>query len=85
MGVDRKRKNELKIFARGPLISNLNKINLVGLVAKLADGWKIKKCFFSLKYFSGKPDSVILVGFECPITPQNVIKIVGTSFEKMKI
>ena len=35
--------------------------------------------------FPGKADSVILLGFECTINPQNLIKIVGAIFEKIKI
>ena len=35
--------------------------------------------------FPGKADSAILLGFECIIIPQNLIKIVGAIFEKMKI
>ena len=37
-GRSKKKKNVLEIFARGPLISNLNKINQLVLVAKLGDG-----------------------------------------------
>ena len=50
-----------------------------------ADGQKIKNYFSSFRDFSGKADSVILLGFECTINPQNFMKIVGTIFEKMKI
>ena len=35
--------------------------------------------------FSGKADSVILLGFECTISPQNWIKIVWAIFEKFEI
>ena len=48
-----------------------------------------KKC---LKYifpvsgiFPGKADSVILLGFQCTINPQNLIKIVKAIFEKFEI
>ena len=36
-------------------------------------------------FFSGKADSVILLGFECTINTQNLIKIVWAIFEKIKI
>ena len=32
--------------------------------------------------FPGKADSTLLLGFECTINPQNLIKIVGAIFEK---
>ena len=33
----------------------------------------------------GKADSAILLGFECTINLQNLMKIIGAIFEKMKI
>ena len=46
---------------------------------------KIKKIYFFLASgsFPGKVDIVILLGFECTINPQNLIKIVGVIFEKI--
>ena len=35
--------------------------------------------------FPGKANIVILLCFECTINPQNLIKIVGAIFEKIKI
>ena len=35
--------------------------------------------------FSGKADSLILLGFECTINPQNLNKIVRAIFEKIEI
>ena len=35
--------------------------------------------------FFGKTDSIILLGFDCTINPQNLMKIVGAIFAKMKI
>ena len=35
--------------------------------------------------FPGKADSAIFLGFEYAINPQNLMKIVGAIFEKMKI
>ena len=48
-----------------------------GLGATLGDEYKIKNYFSSFRdFFPGKADSVILLGFECTIDPQNLIKIV---------
>ena len=59
---------------------------LVGLGATLGDGQKIKiAIFLVLGIFPGKADSIILLGFECTINSQNLIKIVGAIFEKIKI
>ena len=57
----------------------------VGLGVILADGQKIENYFSSFRDFPGKADSVILLGFECIINPQNLIKIIGAIFEKIKI
>ena len=57
----------------------------VVLGAILADGQKIKNYFSSFRDFSGKADSLILLGFECTINPQNLMKIVRAIFEKFKI
>ena len=57
----------------------------VGLRAILADGQKIKNYFSSLRDFPEKADSVILLGFEYTINPQNLIKIVRAIFEKFEI
>ena len=46
---------------------------------------KLKTIFLVSGIFSGKADSVILLGFECTINSQNLIKIVGAIFEKVKI
>ena len=46
---------------------------------------KLKTIFLVSRIFSGKADSIILLGFECTINPQNLIKIVGAIFEKIKI
>ena len=57
----------------------------VGLGVILADVQKIKNYLSSFRDFYGKTDSVILLGSECTINPQNLMKIVGAIFEKMKI
>ena len=46
---------------------------------------KFKTIFLVSGIFSGKADSAILLGFECSINPQNLIKIVGAIFEKIEI
>ena len=51
----------------------------------LGDRQKIKNYFSSFKDFPGKADSVIFLGFECAINPQNLIKIVRAIFEKFEI
>ena len=54
-----------------------------GLGAMLGDGQKIKNIFPVSGIFPGKFASIILLGFECTINPQNLIKIVGAIFEKI--
>ena len=56
-----------------------------GFGATLGDEQKIKTTFLVSGIFSGKADSVMLLGFECTINPQNLIKIVVAIFEKIKI
>ena len=46
---------------------------------------KLKIIFLVSWIFPGKADSVILLGFECSINPQNLMKIVGAIFEKIDI
>ena len=64
----------------------MNEIGHVGLGATLGDGQKIKNYFSVSGFFwGGEADSDILLGFKCTTSPQNLIKIVGAIFEKMKI
>ena len=56
----------------------------VGLGAILADGQKIKNYFSTFRDFPGKIYSVML-GFECIINPQRLMKFVGAILEKIKI
>ena len=58
---------------------------LVSLGSTLGEGQKIKKYFSTFRDFSGKTDSDILLGFECSINPQVLIKIVRAIFEKIEI
>ena len=44
-----------------------------------------KEYFSSFRDFPGKFASVTLLGFECTINPENLIKIVGVIFEKKEI
>ena len=46
---------------------------------------KLKTIYLVSGIFSGKTDSVILLGFECTINPQNLIKIVRAIFGKFEI
>ena len=55
----------------------------VGLGVTLRDRQKIKNYFSNLKDFPAKFASITLLGFECTINPQNLIKIVGAIFEKI--
>ena len=63
----------------------LYELPLIFRVAMLGNGQKIKNDFSSSRDFSGKADSIILLGFEYTINPENVVKIVGAIFEKIKI
>ena len=84
LGVDRNRKNERDI-CRGTLGIECERDRPVGLGTTLGEELKIKNNFSSFRDFSGKADSVILLGFEYTINPENLIKIVGAIFEKIKI
>ena len=83
--VDRKRKKRARDICKGTLDIEFERHWSVGLGATLGDGQKIKNYFSSSGIFPGKANSVILLGFECTINPQNLIKIVGAIFEKIKI
>ena len=45
----------------------------------------LKTIFLVSGIFTGKADSVILLGFECDINTQNLNKIVRAIFQKIKI
>ena len=83
--VDRKRQNELEIFARGTQISNLNEIGQLVQALRYATDRKLKYISLVSGIFPGKVDSVILMGVECTINPQNLIKIVAVIYEKIII
>ena len=55
------------------------------LGAVLGDGLKIKKQFFYFQGFFRGKQIVLLLGFKYTINPENLIKIVGAIFEKIKI
>ena len=82
--VDRKRKKRAGDICKGTLDIEFELDWSVGLDATLRERQKIKN-FSRYKDFSGKSDSAILLGYECTINPQNLMKIVGDIFEKMKI
>ena len=56
-----------------------------GLGATLGDRQKIKKIFQLQGFFPGKADSAKLLGLEFAINLQNLMRIVGAIFEKIKI
>ena len=56
----------------------------VGLGVHYVTDRKLKTIFLLPRIFPGKADSVILLGFECTINPQNLIKIVWAIFEKFE-
>ena len=72
-------------MTRVPLTSNLNEIGQFGLGATIGNRYKIKTIFLVSGIFPGKADSVIMLGFECTINPQNLMKIIGAIFQKMNI
>ena len=57
----------------------------VGVGATLGAVIKLKNIFLVRRIFPGKADSAIFLGFKCTINPQNLMKIIGAIFEKMKI
>ena len=56
----------------------------VGLGARYVTNIKLKTIFVVLRIFQGKPESVILLDFECTINPQNLNKIVSRFSENRK-
>ena len=69
---------------RGLYILNLNEVDQLAqaYVRRLKN---LKNIFPVSGTFSAKAHSIILLGFECTICPQNLIKIVGAIFEKIEI
>ena len=65
-------------------MSNLNEIGQLVQALRQATDRKLKTNFLVSGNFPGKAVSVILLGFECTINPQHLIKIVGAIFEKNK-
>ena len=84
MSIDRKRKKRARDICKGTPDTEFERDWTFGLGATLSDEQKIKNYFSSFRDFPGKADSVILLGFKCTINPQNLIKIVGAIFEKIK-
>ena len=76
MGIARKRKEQAEDICKGTSDIEFEEDWSIGLGAILADKQKIKNYFSSFRDFPGKADSVILLGFECAINPQNLIEIV---------
>ena len=69
----------------GHKMSNLNELDQLVQALRYAMYRKLKTIFLVSGIFPGKAKSVILLGFECTINPQNLIKIVGAIFEEIKI
>ena len=69
MGLTGKRKEQAEDICTGPPDIEFERDWSVGLGVILADGQKIKNYFSSFRDFSGKADSVILLGLECTINP----------------
>ena len=55
-----------------------------GLGATLGDDRKLKTLFLVSGVFPGTADSVISLGFECTINPQNLIKSLEPILRKSK-
>ena len=79
--VDRKRKKRAGDICKGTQDIEFERDRSVGLGATLSNVQKIKTIFLVSGIFPGKADSVILLGFECTINPQILIKIVRTISE----
>ena len=84
LGVTRKQKEQAGDICKGTPDNEFEQDWAFGLGANLANGYK-KTIFLVSGIFPGKADSVILLGFECTIKPQNLIKIVRAIFEKFEI
>ena len=88
MRVDRKRKTELELFARGLLDIECERDWPVGLGSTLGDGQNIKNYFSSFRdfFFREKPIVSYCWGSHiATINPLNLIKIVQVIFEKIKV
>ena len=79
-----KKKKWAKNICRGTLDIECEWEWSVGLGATLGDGQKIRNYFSSFREFSGKSWNCHILGLQCSINPQNLFKIVGAIFEKIK-
>ena len=84
LGVTRKRKEQAEDICKGTPDIEFEQDWSVDLGAILATGTKSKSIFLVSGIFSGRSDSVILMGFELTRNPQNLIKIVRAIFEKFE-
>ena len=76
----------MEIFAGGGLDIEIGWHWSVGLCALLGDGHTEMLNFFLVSgIFSGKAESVTLLGFECTVNLQNLINLVGAIIEKIEI
>ena len=79
-------KKQARYICKGTLDIECERDWPFDLGSTLGDSQKIKNYFSSLRdFFSGKADSVTLLGFECTINTQMLNKIVTTIFEKIEI
>ena len=85
MGITRIRKEQEEDICKGTPDVEFEQDWSIGLGATLSDGQKIKNYFSSLRNFLEKVNSVILFGFESTINSQNLIKIIGSIFDKFEI
>ena len=82
----RRKKKRARDIWKGTLYIEFERDWSVSSGATLGEGQKIKNYYLVLGFFfSGKADSVILLGFECIINPQILIKIVRAIFQKIEI
>ena len=84
MGVARKRKEQAEDICKGTPDVEFEQDWSIGLGAVSADGQEFKTIFLVSGIFPVKANSVILLGFECTINPQHLIKIVIAIFEKIR-
>ena len=83
MRLDRKKRRQ-EIFARGPRYRISTR--LVSWFRRyVREGRKLNTIFLVSRIFPGKADSLILLGFDYSINPQNLNKIVRAIFEKIEI
>ena len=90
LGVGKNKKKKAGDIYKRPLYIEFERDRSIGLSSMIGDGRTDRQThthrhFFLVPWiFTGKAESVILFGFECTINAQNLIKIIGATFEKIK-